>query len=176
MAMDFYELDPDVVAIARRWFTNLRLSRADIRIVTGDGRLSLKSADGAAYDAVILDAFSSGAVPLHLLTKNAVALYVRRLKPGGVILVHVSNRYLDLRPVLAAAARDLGLSGASKRQVFAGRVEDGLTASVWVALSPDGTRIERLAREKGWRTFDGNTPAAVAWTDAHASILHALAY
>jgi len=173
MAMDFYELDPDVVAIAERWFTHLRLSAAAIRVVTGDARLSLERADGSAYDALILDAFNSGAVPIHLLTKEAFSVYLRRLKPDGVILLHGSNRYLDLRPVLAATARDLGLAAAAKRPEFTGLVVEGRVPSVWVALSRNDASIRKLAGKKGWRVLDAG---GTAWTDQHASLLPALAF
>jgi SAM-dependent methyltransferase len=174
MALDFYELDPDVVAIAKRWFTHLRLSAASVRIVVGDGRLSLERADDASYDALILDAFSSGAIPIHLLTKDAFEIYLRRLKPGGVILLHVSNRYLDLRPVLAATANDLGLHGAAKRQLAAGLVEEGRAPSVWVAISRDAATISKLIEKKGWRALGSGASRATAWTDRHASLLPAL--
>ncbi len=176
MAMDFYELDPDVAAIAERWFTHLRLSQATIRVVTGDGRLSLERAGGASYDALILDAFSSGAVPIHLLTKDAFAVYLSRLAPDGVILLHVSNRYLDLRPVLAATARDLGLSAAAKRQLSAGPVEEGQVPSVWVAIGRDATTIGKLVEKKGWRNLSAESSRATAWTDRHASLLPALSF
>lgn len=174
MTMDFYELDPDVAGIAASRFTHLRRSAAAIRVVTGDGRLSLERAEGASYDVLVLDAFSSGAVPIHLLTTEAFAVYLRRLKPGGVILLHVSNRYLDLRPVLAAAARALGLAGASKRQLSV--EEEGLVPSVWVALAPDRGAIVRLVEKKGWRPFDAGASRANPWTDRHASLLPALAF
>lgn len=170
MAMDFYELDPDVVAIARRLFSHLALSRAAIRVVTGDARLSLERAD-ASYDALILDAFNSGSVPIHLLTTEAFGVYLKRLKPDGVILLHVSNRYLDLRPVLAAAARELGLSAASKRQILSGEVEDGRVASVWVAIGRE-TAMKALIEKNGWRGLEAS--GASAWTDRHASLLPAL--
>ncbi len=176
LALDFYELDPDVVAIAERWFTHLRLSGSPIRVVTGDGRLSLERADGIMYDALILDAFNSGAVPIHLLTKDAFNIYLRRLKPDGIILLHVSNRYLDLRPILAAAARDLGLHGASRRQIFAGQAEQGRVESVWVAIGRDPATIEKLAKKKGWINFGADPSRATAWTDRHASLLAALAF
>lgn len=176
LALDFYELDPDVVAIAERWFTHLRLSGSPIKVVTGDGRLSLERAEGIQYDALVLDAFNSGAVPIHLLTKDAFEIYLGRLKPNGVILLHVSNRYLDLRPVLAAAARDLGLHGASRRQIFSGRVEQGRVESVWVAISPDAATIDKLSEKKGWKNFDADPSRAAAWTDRHASLLSALAF
>lgn len=175
LSLDFYELDPDVVAISRRWFTYLAVSGSPIRITTGDGRLSLERADGMTYDALILDAFNSGSVPIHLLTKEAFAIYLKRLKPGGVILLHVSNRYLDLRPVLAAAANDLGLSGASKRQEFVRRVEESRAESTWVAISRDPTAIRKLVEKKGWHPFNESMPRAIAWTDGHASLLAALA-
>lgn len=174
MAMDFYELDPDVAAVAGRWFTHLKLSPANIRVVAGDGRLSLERAEGASYDALVLDAFSSGSIPIHLLTKDAFAVYLRRLKPGGVILLHVSNRYLDLRPVLAAAARDLGLAGAAKRQLDA--AEEGRVPSVWVALSRDPATVGALVEKKGWRALDAGASRAAAWTDGHASLLPALSF
>lgn len=176
MAMDFYELDPDVVAIAQTWFTHLRLSAAAIRVVTGDGRLSLEQAEGAAYDSIILDAFSSGVIPIHLLTTEAFAVYLRRLKPNGVILLHVSNRYLDLRPVLAATTHDLGLSGASRRLSFDGNTDEGRVASTWVAVSRDAVKIGKLVERKGWRSFGAGESRATAWTDQHASLLPALTF
>lgn len=175
LAMDFYELDPDVVEIARRWFTHLNLCESPVRVVTGDGRLSLERAEGASYDALVLDAFNSGSVPIHMLTKEAFEIYLRRLKPDGVILLHVSNRYLDLRPVLAATARDLGLAGASKRQMYSGSPEEGRVDSVWVAVGRDA-EIAKLVEKKGWRVFGANTPRAKAWTDRHASLLPALTF
>lgn len=171
MALDFYELDPDVEAIARRLFSHLSLSPAKVRVVTGDARLSLEKAD-AVYDALILDAFNSGSAPIHLLTTEAFGVYLKRLKPDGVILLHVSNRYLDLRPILGAAARELGLSAAAKRQVLSGEVEDGRVASVWVAIGREEA-MKALIEKNGWRGLEATR--ASAWTDRHASLLPALA-
>ena len=173
--MDFYELDPDVVEIARRWFTHLSLSAARIRVVTGDARLSLERADDALYDVLILDAFNSGAIPIHLLTKEAFAAYLRRLRPDGVILLHISNRYLDLRPMLAAAARDLGLAGAAKRPVKYDRASQERAPSSWAALSRDASKMEILVKAKGWRPLDARASRMKAWTDQHASLLPVLA-
>ncbi len=174
MTLDFYELDPDVIIIASRWFSHLRLSAATIRLVSGDGRLSLERSN-TSYDTLILDAFSSGAAPIHLLTKEAFTMYLTRLKPGGVILVHISNRYLDLRPVLAAAARDLGLSAVSKRQAFDGSAGDSQVPSVWVAFGRDGKAVGKLVETRGWHVLDAGASRATAWTDRHASLLPALA-
>lgn len=168
---DFYELDPDVADIAGRWFTYLKDSPAETRVILGDARLSLEKASTPDYDVLILDAFTSGAVPVHLLTVEAFSSYTRRLKPGGVILVHVSNRYLDLRPALAAAGRVLGLRGASRRRAF--QAEGGEAAlSAWVALSADPAKIAAMEKA-GWVTLDAQPPAR-AWTDGHASLLSAL--
>lgn len=175
-AIDFYELDPDVAAIADRWFTYLKNSPANIRVVTGDARLELEKAEGTSYDLLILDAFNSGAVPVHLLTREALELYLRRLNPGGVLLLHVSNRYLDLRPMLAASAAELGLSGASKRLVQRGRViGDDRVPSCWIELSRDPAPGEALVRARGWRPLAESANGARPWTDQHASLLPVLA-
>ncbi len=175
--MDFYELDPDVTAIAERWFTYLRSSPARIRVIEGDARLSLERDAGARYDVLILDAFNSGAVPIHLATEEALALYLRRLTPGGVILLHVSNRYLDLRPMLAASARELGLSGAAKRLTQLGRSAEDRVPSSWVELSLDPGKTAALVRAKGWTDLrDPAFARGAAWTDRHASLLPVLAF
>lgn len=177
-AMDFYELDPDVARIAERWFTYLKLSRSENRIILGDARLSLERAPDGAYDMLLLDAFNSGAIPIHLVTQEALELYLRRIAPGGVILLHVSNRYLDLRPMLAAMARELGLSGASKRLTQRGRMTDDRVPSSWVALSRDAGKMEALTRARGWSPLgDSLGPRAPRpWTDQHASLLPVLAF
>jgi SAM-dependent methyltransferase len=175
--MDFYELDPDVSDIALKYFTYLKESPAAIRVVIGDARLSLERNEKASYDLLILDAFNSGAVPIHLVTEEALALYLRRLTPGGVVLLHVSNRYLDLRPMLADAARELGLSGAAKRLTQNGRVVEERVPSSWVALSRDPAKIAALVNGPGWT--DLRDPAFArgrAWTDRHASLLPVLAF
>ena len=175
--MDFYELDPDVAMIAGTDFTYLKTSPARIRIILGDARQSLASDEKASYDLLILDAFNSGAVPIHLLTREALELYLKRIPRDGVILLHVSNRYLDLRSMLSAAARDLGLAGACKRLTQNGRRTDDRVPSSWVALSRDPGKMKLLVRAQGWT--DLRDPAfargATAWTDQHASLLPVLA-
>jgi hypothetical protein len=175
--MDFFELDPDVAMIAQTDFTYLKTSPARIRIILGDARQSLARDEKDSYDLLILDAFNSGAVPVHLVTKEALELYLKRIPEDGVILLHVSNRYLDLRSMLAAAARDLGLAGACKRLTQNGRKTDDRVPSSWVALSRDPGQMKLLVRAQGWT--DLRDPAfargAMAWTDQHASLLPVLA-
>ena len=107
----FYEIDPVVERIARepKYFTYLQHSRGHIDIVLGDGRLSMEQRDSGPYDLIVLDAFSSDAIPVHLLTREAVALYLSRLRFDGMIAVHISNRYLHLERLLKATADDGGL-------------------------------------------------------------------
>ncbi len=174
-SFDYYELDPDVAMIARRWFTYLENSRARVRVIVGDARLRLADARGASYDVLILDAFNSGAVPVHLLTEEALRLYLRRITPDGVILLHVSNRYLDLRPMLAASAAELGLHGASKRLVQNGRMSEDRVPSCWIALSLDAAKTDALIRARGWRPLEESARGARPWTDQYASLLPVLA-
>ena len=104
----FYEIDPVIVGIARdpAQFTFLSRCQPGAPIIVGDARLTLERAPAAAADILVVDAFSSDSVPMHLLTREAFATYRRHLAPGGLLLVHISNRYLDMEPVIAAAARD----------------------------------------------------------------------
>lgn len=164
--MDFFELDPGVTDLARRRFTYLAKSRAAVTVVDGDGRLSLEAADGG-YDAIVLDAFSSGAIPVHLLTEEAFALYLARLKPGGVLLLHLSNRWLDLRPAVAAAARDLGLAGLSKREEKT--ASPALFPSTWAVLARDPKTLAPLSKFPDWTPLVPGK--ARAWTDRKASLL-----
>ena len=127
---------------------------------------------------LLLDAFNSGAIPIHLITREALELYLRRIAPGGVILLHVSNRYLDLRPMLASMARELGLSGASKRLTQNGRMTDDRVPSSWVALSRDARKMDALTRGRGWAPLERSLGARAIrpWTDRHASLLPVLAF
>jgi SAM-dependent methyltransferase len=172
----FYELDPAVARIAsdRRYFTFLDDSRASIRLVIGDGRLRLAAAPAAAYDLIVLDAFSSDSVPVHLLTREAVELYLAKLRPGGVLAFHVTNRYLDLEPVVAGAAHALGLAGLSQsHHVTAAEERAGETSSRWIALARDRTALARLAADPRWRPLatGGSLPL---WTDQFSNVLDVL--
>lgn len=110
----FYELDPDVLALARSHFSYLGSSPARLEFAIGDARLSLERelAAGAAqkYDVLAIDAFSSDSIPVHLITREAIQLYMRHLAPDGILAIHISNRFLDLKPVLANIATELGLA------------------------------------------------------------------
>lgn len=166
----FHEIDPKVVEIAQdpELFTYLTDAEAEVQIVLGDGRLTLADAEPNTYDLLVLDAFSSDAVPAHLLTIEAFEIYGRALRPGGVLAVHISNRHLDLAPVVESGSNALGWSSAIRDDT---EVEPPRTPSTWVALSSDVSMIERLTAE-GW-----DSPAAgtsVRWTDDYSNILSVL--
>ncbi len=172
----FYEIDPAVVGIARdpRLFTFLRDSRAAIQVVIGDARLTLARA-AASYDVFVLDAFSSDAIPAHLLTKEAFALYLTRLARGGIIALHVSNRFLDVRRVVAAVARDLRLAGLYQMHEGAppeDPLAEGKFPSEWVVLARSAEDLRALMRDGRWTLVPD--PATRAWTDDFSHVLGAL--
>ena len=112
----FYEIDPVVIGIANdpSLFTFLSDAPGTIGVIEGDGRLEIAEAPDASYDVIVLDAFSSDAIPAHLVTREAFELYQSKLGPGGVLLANVSNAYLDVRSVVAAAARETGMTGFTR--------------------------------------------------------------
>lgn len=167
----FFEIDPDIVATAEdpALFTFLRDSAADVDVVVGDGRLSVAEQPAGGLDLLVLDAFSSDSIPVHLLTREAMREYAAALAPGGVLLVHTSNRFFDLVPVLAAAASDLGW--AASLGLSRGETE-GATASSWVALTADPEVPRRLQSSTYWQPLDDSR--LVTWTDDYSSILAVL--
>lgn len=167
-AFTFYELDPAVEDVARRRFHFLD---GGARVVTGDGRLRL-AASADRYDLIVVDVFTGGAIPVHLLTREALAVYESRLAPDGVVLFHVTNRFLNLRPVLAALARDGGWSGAAKSTDPRGADEQRYFSS-WVLLAKDAKRLAPYAKE-GWTQLSSYGTGLAPWTDDHASLLSAL--
>ena len=170
-----FEIDPAVIAIARdpSLFTFLRDSKANLRFVPGDARLTLAKVPDASFDLLVLDAFSSDAIPTHLLTAEAVALYARKLRPGGAIAFHISNRYLELAPTLAAtAARSELLTFDATDGASPDEEKEGKTQSHWALLTRDPDLPARLGRGTSW---DRTDPAgARAWTDDHSDPLSVL--
>lgn len=169
-SLTFFEIDPAVIRVAtdRRWFTYLSDCAAGMpRIVEGDARLRMMQEPDASQDLIVLDAFSSDAIPVHLLTREAFAMYRGKLKPGGWLAVHVSNRYLDLEPVLGALARETGLVGRMLEDDSVSA--PGQEASHWVVLAADEAALGMLGRNAVWRPLEVRA-GVPAWTDQHASI------
>ena len=170
-----YEIDPAMEAIARdpKRFTYLSncLPNADIAI--GDARLVLAREPAGKADLLAIDAFSSDAVPMHLLTREAFATYARYLKPNGLLVVHISNRYLDLAPVVAGNAAT-GWHGTMRiYRASDSEMKQNYTHSVWVALSRDPATLAKLKASAPFDTWYAlePTPGFKPWTDDFASIL-----
>ena len=172
----FFEIDPAMVEVARNRFTFLNRCAPQARIVLGDARLSLSRQAPNSIDILAVDAFSSDAVPMHLLTREALQVYGRAVQPDGIVLFHISNRYLDLRPVIAQLAQDGGWRAAMLEYMPTQEEEArNATVSVWVALSRNPDTLQRLMALSGndataWRSVDPR-PGFTGWTDDYASIL-----
>ncbi|MBW2526635.1 MAG: fused MFS/spermidine synthase [Deltaproteobacteria bacterium] len=165
-----YELDPDVATLARQHFHHLTDARAEVRLVFGDARVMLQEAAPAAYDLLILDAFIGDAIPTHLMTLEALDLYLDKLAPEGLLLVHISSRFYDFRGVLAANAHARGLAAMFKqRQAPRGSLED---SSDWFAMARNGEVLNPLA-EEGWLWADERSGLASVrpWTDDRSDLL-----
>jgi spermidine synthase len=172
----FYEIDPAVERIARspQYFTYLRDCGSRCQVVLGDARLSLASARPHQYALIVLDAFSSDAIPVHLMTAEALALFLTRLAPGGALAFHVSNRHLSLGPVLTRLALSQGLTVLEQHDdVTAAQIANGKAASDWVVMARDSSDLGPLIADARWRTpvVKASTPL---WTDDFSNILSVL--
>lgn len=173
----FFEIDPAVVHLARDSgkFSFLRLCAPQAKLSVGDARLRLSELAPASLDLLALDAFSSDAVPMHLMTAEAFATYGRVLAPEGLLLVHISNRFLALGPVVAGAAKAGGWKGLRLVHVPSAleRQDEG-AVSDWIALSRSPRVLAALkARSGEWRALVAQ-PGFTGWTDDHASLVPVL--
>jgi hypothetical protein len=171
-----YEIDPAVEDVARNpaFFTYLRDCGARCEVVIGDARVSLGRARPQQFGVIILDAFSSDAIPVHLLTREALSLYLSRLAPGGVIALHISNLHLSLSPVLGRLAQDQGLVAIWQREpATAGSLTDGKFPSEWMVIARDRADLGALAADARWQppVVAATTPL---WTDDFSNILSVL--
>src|SRR6185369_5450163 len=146
---------PVVWKLARddRYFTFLRDSPANLQVVLGDARLSLTTQPDGAFDVLVLDAYSSDAIPVHLVTREALALYLRKLAPGGVLAFHISNLHLDLEPVFANLAHDSGLACLTRddTDVSAELRALGKAPSIWLVMARRAEELAPLARNPRWQ-------------------------
>ncbi len=172
---NFYEIDPAIVTIAEdsRRFTFLSNCIPGVETKVGDARLTLAADAPGSADMLVIDAFSSDSVPMHLLTREAFRLYRRKLAPGGLLMVHISNRYLEMLPVVAGATED-GWSAVSRLYLpDAAESRNNAGGSLWVALSDDPATLAALQRAAGpnqWRPVKAKK-GFVPWTDDRSSIL-----
>jgi hypothetical protein len=172
----FYEIDPAVERIARdpRYFTFLSDCAPQARVILGDARISLAREPDGTHDLIILDAFTSDAVPVHLLTREALDLYFRKLSPHGVLAFHISNRYFNLAPALSRLARDAHVV-AYLQSDDATPAEDrlGKASSDWMVMARRPEDLGKLLYETNWRA-SLPTVTGAAWTDDYSNVLGAL--
>ena len=173
----FFEIDPKVERIAGdpRLFTYLRDCQSSAEVVLGDARVSLTREPARRYDLIVLDAFSSDAIPVHLLTREAVELYRSRLADGGVLAFHVSNRFIDLEPVLGDVARATGMTCMDRFDRAPPLREPLATSRIsshWVTLARQAGDLGAVAEDPDWQqcTRGGGRP----WTDDYSNVLTAL--
>jgi spermidine synthase len=181
-AWTFYEINPAVVRISRddRLFTFLSDCPPKPNIVMGDARLSLAHEADASFGLIILDAFSSDAIPVHLITREALQLYLAKLRPGGLLIFHVSNRHLDLHPVLAnlAAALHLAVLADSDDDSFDGSGDnesDEKDASDWVVLARGPLDLAPIANDARW-TIPAPSARVGVWSDDYSNLLSVMKY
>ena len=168
----FYEINPLVIRVAGRDFTFLHDSPASVTIVPGDARLSLEREQPQNFDVLILDAFSGDSIPVHLLTREAFLLYFHHLKRDGVLAVHVSNQYLNLEPVVAAAAARLGKEAVIVNHEVG--MSEGVYSSTWILLGSRDGFLGRFQIEKAGQILPENGSDAQLWTDDYSSLWRVL--
>ncbi len=165
-----YEINPLVVDIARSWFTYLKNCPATVNIVMGDARLSLEREQPNQFDVLAVDAFSSDAIPVHLLTREAVELFFRHVRPGGIVALHISNKYLNLYPVAERIGKELG-----KQFIYVESRENGANeefSADWVLLTDN----KEVLQSPAFRAAASNPAptSAPLWTDDYSNLFQIL--
>jgi hypothetical protein len=171
----FFEIDPAIETIARTapYFTFLQACGSRCTVVAGDARMSLSNVPERSYDLIVLDAFSSDSIPVHLMTREALDLYLSRLTPGGSLVMHVSNRHLRLAPIIGRLALDRGLFAARRVELTGAGWPEGKNASDWIAMSRTRSDITPLIEHHGWQPLTPS-PSTPLWTDDFSNILSVL--
>jgi hypothetical protein len=176
-AWTFFEIDPVVEKLARepRYFTFLSESPGKVRVVLGDARLSLVKEPAATFDLLFVDAFSSDAIPVHLVTREALALYREKIAASGLMAFHISNLHLDLEPVLATLARDAGWVALVRDDTDISVPEQlvGKQPSIWLVLARSSQDVAVLLRDQRWQLARSGG-AQTLWTDEYSSLLSIL--
>ncbi len=163
----FYEINPLMERVAKHWFTFLHDTAAQTDVVLGDARLSLAVEPPQHFNVIAVDAFSGDAIPVHLLTREALALYRRHLEPGGIIAFHVSNQYIDLEPVVVEIAKNAGLHAVSVHSH--GDEQNGYYFADWILVSANETFLQQP------EVFNNSSPIFLRagvrlWTDNYSSV------
>ena len=166
-SLTFYELDPAIENIARAGFTYLDDCPAEVDIVVGDARLQLEHAPDHSYDIIMVDAFSSDAIPTHLLTREALSLYDKKLPPQGTLVFHISNRYYDLLGVIKSTSAEYweGRAKKSNKDLKAFQSD-----AVYYALHRKSDDVSAL-RGAGWRSLEVYPEECAPWSDDYINTL-----
>jgi hypothetical protein len=168
---DFYDIDPAIVTIASnpQYFTFLSdCTKGSYRVILGDARLRLREAPAGKYGLLIMDAFSSDSVPAHLLTTEAMDLYLSKMADDGLLAFHISNRYLNLEPLLSGLSHRAGLSAFIRKD--GQRTSDGKYPSTWVVMARNDSALGAIASDSRWQRVEGD----IVWTDDFSNILSLL--
>ncbi len=170
----FYEIDRNVIEIAKREFTFLSDSAAKIEIALGDARLSLEREAPQGFDVLAIDAFSSDAIPVHLITREALGVYLRHMKPDGIVAFHVSNRFLDLVPVVARIAEEHGAHAVLVQDDPEEDDPSGRSRSDWVLVSRRGEALAAKPIAEKDSTPAQDRPDWRTWTDDYSNLIEIL--
>jgi SAM-dependent methyltransferase len=168
------EIDPLIARIARdtALFSFLGDCAPDARVVLGDARRALEGVPDRSFDLLLLDAFTSDAIPVHLLTLEALRMYASKLAPDGVMLIHVSNQYLDLKPVVGGAVHRQGWVGHWRAsRPSAAELREGVAPATWIAVAPRLADLGGLPARAGWTRLDASRRL---WTDDYSNLLGVL--
>lgn len=166
--IDYFELDADVKTLASQYFWYLADAPGEVNVILGDARISLNRSPDQAYDLLVIDAFSGDAIPTHLVNKDVLAEYRRKLAPRGAVVFHITNRYLNLEPVLAKIAADSGAYVAVKDVG-----DEGINMrAIWCILTWDDDRFLKLITQEGWQPLEIDPKdQGRIWSDDYSSIL-----
>ncbi len=169
----FYDINPQVIAVARREFTFLNDSAAKVEVALGDARLTLEREAPEGFDVLAIDAFSSDAIPVHLITKEALGVYLKHMKPDGIVAFHVSNRFLNLVPVVERLASELGVHAVLVADKDDEDQEDK-TTSDWVLVSRSEAALESKAIQERSPEAPERRPDWRTWTDDYSNLVQIL--
>jgi SAM-dependent methyltransferase len=176
-SLTYYEIDPLVVraAVDTRYFTFLNQCAPQARIVLGDARLELRDAPDGSYDLIALDAFSGDMIPMHLVTREALALYLRKLAPGGILAFHMTNLYLRLGPTFGALAHDAGLVAlmSDDSAIPQDQLDAGKFPSQWLVMARSPADLGALETDPRWTPVRVD-PSTQVWTDDYSNLLRVI--
>jgi hypothetical protein len=171
----FFEIDPAIERIARtpEYFSFLEACGDRCRVVLGDARVSLNRVPERAYDLLVLDAFSSDSIPMHLMTREAISLYLSRLVPDGVLVMHISNRHLHLAPIVARLAASQELFAVQQIETTGPAWPEGKNESHWIVMTRNPADLDVLSKDDRWSPLVAS-PTTPLWTDDFSNILSVL--